>query len=93
MSNNSAYNRPQRQNLSLKTIDIPGAMGKSKIYEKQLIYDHGQGHHHGHHIDHNTWHTSNQYGHDRRMYEDETKIPGNLPDPYELEANINDSAR
>ena len=47
----------------------------------------------GHHIDHNTWHQSQYYGHDRRMYEDETKIPGNLPDPYELEANILHSNR
>lgn len=93
MSRNSAYNRPQREVLSLKTIDIPGAMGKSKIYEKKLIYDQGKSHAGGHIIDHNTWHQSKLYGHDRRMYEDETSIPSNLPDPYELEASIQHSAR
>lgn len=34
----SVYNRPTRDNLSLKTMDIPGAMGKKVIPDRQLVY-------------------------------------------------------
>lgn len=34
----SAYHRPQRENLSLKTMDIPGAMGKQVIPDRKLVY-------------------------------------------------------
>lgn len=38
----SAFQRPQRDNLSLKTIDIPGAMGKQAFPERRLVYQNKQ---------------------------------------------------
>lgn len=34
----SVYNRPTRENFSLKTVDIPGAVSKKAIADRQLIY-------------------------------------------------------
>ena len=90
----SAYERPQREVLSLKTSDIPGAMGKSKIYEKKLVYNVGNGGGQpggdgaeGNGYSAQDYHNSQFYGRDRRMYEQEPD-PNSLPDPYELEQMI-----
>ena len=75
--------------LSLKTSDIPGAMGKSKIYEKKLVYN-GVQEHAPVHLAQN-YHNSQYYGQQRRMYEHEEDTQKELPDPYELEQNIRNS--
>lgn len=38
----ATHNRPQREDFSLKTMDIPGAMGKKVIPDRKLVYQEKQ---------------------------------------------------
>ena len=90
MTSMKAYDRPQREVLSLKTSDIPGAMSKGKIYKKRLVYDYENQNGDGEqpHFMGEDYHNSQFYGRERRMYEKEPQNPEELPDPYELEMKI-----
>lgn len=82
MSHISPYQRPQRELLSLKTDDIPGASSKFKIHERSLVYDKEPSY--TRMTDHRDYTNVPKYYHPQRDQ-------GDLPDAYELERRVKDA--
>jgi len=86
-SSQSAFHRPQRENLSLKTNDIDGAIGKHRIHERKLVYTDPY---------EREYVNPNPYGSGefkKRMYEKQPIDPRQLPDPYELEQHVKQTGK
>ena len=87
----SAYQRPQRELLSLKTEDIEGAVGKHKIYEKKLIYQNDDKKYQ--YQEHTPRADLYAHGDRRNEFDLYSKNLDGLPDPYELENSVRQTSK